>query len=97
MFLYFLSPVPCALKLNGNFTGFVTENYSIMPFAEGFYEMLPLSARRFPLRFELTKPLKAPDNIRIIDLPVTGETASASSPKAATGLRSKICPFFRMP
>ncbi len=68
MYLYFLSPVPCALKVNGNFSGIVTENYSILPFTEGFYEMLPLSARRFPLRFELTKDMKTPDNIRIIDL-----------------------------
>ena len=68
MYLYFLSPVPCALKVNGNFSGIVTENYSILLFTEGFYEMLPLSARRFPLRFELTKDMKAPDNIRIIDL-----------------------------
>ncbi len=69
MYLYFLSAIPCALKLNGEFLGVIGENYSILPYKNGLFEFIPLLRGYAPSCFILRK--EQPDNnenARIIDL-----------------------------
>ena len=68
MFNYFLSPTPCALKVDGAFVGLIGENYSVLPYTEGFYELLPLSSRMAPLSFVLKNRSVSSPDIRFIDL-----------------------------
>ena len=68
MFCYFLCATPCAVKLNGNFIGKASHNFSFIDANEGFFEFVPLDQSFSNVNFLLeNKPIPS-NTVRIIDL-----------------------------
>lgn len=69
MYLYFLSTIPCAAKLNGEYLGAVSENYSVLPDEKGLFEFVPLCRGYNQSCFVRNEKLADDnENVRIIDL-----------------------------
>lgn len=69
MYLYFLSTIPCAVKLNGEYLGVASENYSVLPDEKGLFEFVPLCRGYNQSCFVWNGKLVDDDeNTRIIDL-----------------------------
>ncbi len=67
MIYYLLCPVPCAVKLNGEYIGKATDNYSVFESDGGLMELLPLSSSYLPVNCILDDGISSP-NMRFFDL-----------------------------
>ncbi|MBQ7642685.1 MAG: hypothetical protein IJS67_02165 [Clostridia bacterium] len=68
MYYYLLCATPCAVKLNGEYIGKASENYSIIDADAGLMEIIPLCDGYHSVNFLIGKDCEESQNMKIIDL-----------------------------
>ena len=69
MLYYFLCATPCAIKLNGEYKGIASQNFTFLDFDEGFLEFVPLDQSFYPIGVFLDGyNFNSTQNCKLIDL-----------------------------